>query len=228
MIKLFYFLSLFLVSHLSVANVPATSFLYEEKEEGTEPVRVRYLVSKQFMRIDNGGLKDDFILFDRNNKIIYSINHADKSVLVIPSSSWTKPEFSFSIKETEKILEDAPKLQEKKVLDYSKSVNQKICHRIQIVPGVYGEEMQAFIEYQYALSGQQVKILNTTPVELQTPCFLVDQVYNAGDYYLKGLPVQEWHSRGYIKSLLDYKQRTVGEEWFVIPEQFKRYSLSTQ
>ena len=86
--------------------------------------------------------------------------------------------------------------------------------------------MQAFIEYQNVLSGQQAQILHNTPIEMQTPCFLVDQVYNAGDYYRIGLPVHEWHSRGYLRMLKDYKQEKVSADWFVLPKNFSRYSLS--
>jgi len=208
------------------ADVDVASFMYEEKESGTESVNVRYLVSDKFLRIDNGGLQDDFLLFDRKKKIIFSVNQVDKSILVINPYKWTPPEFSFSVKIDKKILDNAPKIAGKKVMDYSAFANDELCHRVQLLPDTYRDEMKAFVEYQNVLSGQQAKIISHTPAEMQTPCFLLDQVYNAGDYYRLGLPVQEWHSRGYVKLLKDYKREKVGDEWFVLPDGFGRYSLS--
>ena len=223
-IVLFFVLNTFSLN--AFADSKAMSFIYEEKESGSEAVMVRYLINELFIRIDNGGMKDDFILFDRNNKIIYSVNQDDQSILVIKSYKWNAPNFSFSVKVDKKILSDAPEVAGKKVLDYSKTANGTLCHRVQIIPGLYNKEMEALVEYQMLLSGQQVTILENTPVELRTPCLLVDQVYNAGDYYQLGLPVQEFHSRGYVKRLKDYKQIEVKREWFVLPEKFKRYSIS--
>ena len=209
-----------------LADVDVTSFMYEEKESGTEAVNVRYLVSEKFLRIDNGALQDDFLLFDRQNKTIYSVNQVDRSILVIKSYQWRSPEFSFAVKVNKKTLDNAPEIMGKKVMDYSVSVNDEMCHRVQLLPDAYSNEMKAFIEYQNVLSGQQAKIISHTPAEMQAPCFLVDQVYNAGNYYHLGLPVQEWHSRGYVKLLRDYKQLKLADEWFVLPEGFDRYSLS--
>jgi hypothetical protein len=218
------FLNLFFLN--AVADNRVMSFIYEEKESGTEPIMVRYLVNKLFLRIDNGGLQDDFLLFDRKNKIIYSVNQEDQSILVIHSYKWSEPEFSFDVKVDKKILNDAPAVAGQKILDYSKTASATLCHRVQIIPGLYNEEMKAFVEYQMVLSGQQVKILNNTPEDLRSPCLLVDQVYNAGNYYRLGLPIQEFHSRGYVKRLKDYQQIKVEEEWFVLPEKFRRYSIS--
>jgi hypothetical protein len=207
------------------ADVNVTSFMYIEKESRTDPVNVRYLVSKEFIRIDNGALEDDFLLYDRKKKIIYRVNRSDKSILAIKFYKWTQPEFSFSMDINKKTLADAPEISGKKVLDYSATANNEICHQVQLIPDLYSEEMQAFIEYQNVLSGLQVKILSNTPVEMQTPCFLVDQIYNAGDYYRLGLPVRIWHSRGYVKLLKNYTRQIVSEELFVLPAEFESYSM---
>ena len=224
--KLIYCFVLIFISPHAVADDKVMSFIYEEKETGTEPVHVRYLVNKSFLRIDNGALQDDFLLFDRNKNIIYSINQEDQSILVIKSSEWVKPKFSFSVKVDQQILENAPEVAGKKILDFSKYADNKLCHRVQIIPDVYRDEMKAFIEYQRVLSGQQVKIIHNTPEDMRSPCLLVDQVYNSGDYYRLGLPIHETHSRGYVKNLKDYKQIKINQAWFVLPEGFNRYSIS--
>lgn len=224
--KIIIILSLVFSSLSAFADEEAMSFIYQEKETGTDPVIVRYLVNKLFLRIDNGGLQDDFLLFNRKTETIYNVNQDDMSILVIKPSKWRAPKFPFDIKVNKKILVDAPEIMGKKVLDYSKVAAGELCHQLKIVPDVYKKDMQAFIEYQNILSGQQVKILNNTPKEMQTPCLLVDQVFNAGDYYQLGLPIQESHSRGYVKSLKDYKKIKLKAEFFVLPKDFKEYSIS--
>jgi len=224
--KIIFFFILNLMPLHVFADENVMAFTYEEKESGTEPVNVRYLVNKLFLRIDDGVLQGDFLLFDRKNKIIYNVNQDDESILVIRPHKWLEPKFSFSVKEHKKILADAPEVEGKKILDYSKLADNKLCHRLQILPDVYHEELKAFIEYQDVLSGQQVRILHNTPKELHSPCLLVDQVYNAGSYYQIGLPIQEFHSRGYVKRLIDYRHIKVKAEWSVLPEGFKRYSIS--
>lgn len=224
--KVFFVFILLVNSPILYSDIKAMSFIYEEKEPETESVNVRYLVNNKFLRIDNGQSSDDFILFDRNKKEIYSVNRDDQSILVIKNNEWLAPKYDFSIKENKTVLTKAPKIQGKHVMDYSVSVNKDLCYRIQSVPDVYANEMQAFIEYQKVLSGQQVKLLANTPADMQTPCFLIGQVYNAGDYYRFGLPVHEWHSRGYIKVLRSYKQEKIKQELFVLPKGFESYSIT--
>jgi len=224
--KIILFFILNLMSQHVFADEDVMSFVYEEKESGAELANVRYLVSKLFLRIDDGNLNSDFLLLDRKNKIIYNVNHDDESIMVIRSHKWTEPKFPFAVKEHRKVLDDAPEVAGKKIMDYSKIADNKLCHQLQILPDVYAEELQAFIEYQDVLSGQQTRILHNTPEELHTPCLLVDQVYNAGSYYQIGLPIQEFHSRGYVKRLVDYRRIKVKAEWSILPAGFKRYSIS--
>jgi len=223
-IILFVIFSLMPLSVCADENI--MSFTYEEKESGTDAVNVRYLVNESFLRIDNGVLEDDFLLFDRKNKTIYNVNQQDQSILVIRPHKWLEPKFTFSVKEHKKILADAPEVAGKKIIDYSKVADNELCHRLQIIPDVYHKELKAFIEYQDVLSGQQVRILHNTPTDMHSPCLLVDQVYNAGSYYQIGLPIQEFHSRGYVKRLIDYRHIKIKKQWFALPEGFKRYSIS--
>ena len=80
-------LYLCLFHQLVLANTKATVFWFDELDAGIDPVQVRYLVTTKYLRIDNGGLQDNFILFDAANKIIYSVNHEDKTILVIKNNN---------------------------------------------------------------------------------------------------------------------------------------------
>ena len=84
--------------------------------------------------------------------------------------------------------------------------------------------MKLFRDYQTSLSGQLVASLHNTPEEYRTPCFLLHQVHNQGDYYSKGMPIQEWHSRGYMKRLKNYSREKVSDELFKLPQGYEEYS----
>lgn len=211
------------VSAPVLAGSPGTVFFYEEMETGTERFPVRYLVNPNFLRVDNGQDADDFILFDRRQRIVYSINHADQTILVIESQPWKLINFEFTREEKQRVLEQAPRLFDQVVTNYQLIAGGDICADIQLVPNLFEPELQVFKAYQEVLSGQQVKSLSHTPEDMQSPCFLADQIYNTGRQYELGLPVQEWHSRGYIRILKDYKQRSLDEGLFVLPQGYTQY-----
>jgi len=206
--------------------IQATVFLYEEKENDFPPANVRYLLTKKFMRIDNGHESDDYILFDREDKKIFSVNNEDQTILVINSKLWEKPDLKFPTKIFRKKLLQAPKISGQSLVDYSVKADNEVCSRYQLLPDMFKEEMNVFHEYQKILSGQQVKSLKLTPNEMKTPCFLVDQIYNDGSYYLEGVPVQEWHNRGYAKILKDFKQEEIKPDLLLLPKEYKKYSIN--
>jgi len=207
----------------ALADVPASVFWYQEKETGTDPSTMRYLVADKFMRIDEGNRDDDFILFDAAANTIYSINHADHTVLVINPHDWHMPSFEFNHQITDALLEDAPKIAGKPVRHYLVTGDDKVCTDVQYVPGLFPERMAIMQAYQNVLSGEQVRLLANTPEDMRSPCFLADQVYNDGDYYARGLPVQIWHSRGYARILTDFQDQQVEQALFTLPADYKRY-----
>jgi hypothetical protein len=87
------------------------------------------------------------------------------------------------------------------------------------------DAMDIFVSYQKVLAGQQSRLLNATPEEYRSPCFLYDQIYNEGDYYRKGLPIQEWHSNGKRRLLVSYRKVNIDPEIFQIEQTYQKYSL---
>jgi hypothetical protein len=76
---------------------------------------------------------------------------------------------------------------------------------LQIVEGLLPDVSKMLRNYLKVVSGQQVKMTNNIVDDIQTPCFYVDQIYNTGAYFEKGLPIQEWHSNERSKILTTYK-----------------------
>ena len=196
---------------------------YDEVEMGAGSQNMRYLINNQFLRIDNGDDKADFVLFDVNKKIIYSVNHNDQTILKIENNKWSQPEFGFKVTTHQSAMNAAPKIQDKTVYSYNVNAGDKSCTEVFLIKDTFTDEMKIMYEYQQVLSGQQVATLNNTPKDMHTPCFLVDQVYHAGDYFKLGLPVKISYSRDYIKFLSSFKNISADAVLFELPKSYKEY-----
>lgn len=222
-IKLVCTLLLSVYASVLFADTDVTVLRYDEKEGDTGVTHMRYLIGEHFLRIDEGNPDDDFILFDVARKKIFSVDHYDKTLMIIDHEPWDAPRFDFDRRVDQQALDNAPKIAGKTVHRYRMSADNKVCTEVHYVPGMLPARMGVMQLYQQVLSGQLVKSLSNTPKELHTPCFLADQIYNNGDYYALGLPVQIRHSRGYTRVLTDFRDDKVADELFVLPKGYREY-----
>jgi hypothetical protein len=210
-------------------TVDAVKLSYQEFEEGIEPYRVSYTVSGEFVRIDDESDSSGHIVYDIGKNTIYSISHYDESILVVPEykTGEFKPDFEVAI--DYRALEDAPGIAGKNVYTYEvkavTGLTSETCMAVQLVPGLLPDVAKTLQKFQKLVSGQQAATLEKTPEEFRTPCYLVDQVYNQGEYYSKGLPIQEWHSNERQRQLLNFEDVKVDVSIFDIPAEYRQYSL---
>jgi len=226
----FYLAITFILSttqNVLAAKTIAYELIYDEQEPGTDVYKVKFVVSDKYIRIDDidDGESSGYIIYDHNKRIIYSVSHFDKSILVIPYYEFKKPDMKDKVKVNYKALIDAPKVSGKTVYNYIAYAGSEKCMDIQLVSGLLPHVAKILKAYQANIAGQQAKVLKTTPAEYQTACFLYDQVYNNGEYYEKGLPIQEWHSNGKRRVLISYKEIKVDSKIYNLPGDYKEYSL---
>lgn len=207
----------------------AVKLVYLEQEEDVDPYVVTFTVSSDYLRIDDDSDNSGYILFDINNNRIYSVSHFDKSVLVIEQYPEAKHNPDFDIDIEYQVLENAPTIAGKQVYNYRvKAIageESHTCMDIQLVPGLLPGVSKSLQSFQRIISGKNVTSLENTPEEYKTPCYLVDQIYNNGDYYSKGFPVQEWHSNEKRRQLMNYEDAEVDAAIFKIPEEYRQFSL---
>lgn len=207
----------------------AVKLVYQEQEEGVDPYLVTFTVSSDYLRIDDDSDNSGYIVFDINKNKIYSVSHFDKSILVIPQYPEIKHDPDFDLNIEYQIIESAPTISGKQVYNYRvKAIvgdKSDTCMDIQLVPGLLPKVSKSLQSFQKVISGQQVNSLEKTPAEFQTPCYLVDQIYNKGDYYAKGLPIQEWHSNDKKRQLMNFEETEAGAEIFELPQEYRQYSL---
>ena len=210
-------------------SVDAVKLIYQELEEGIEPYILTYTVTSDYVKIDDEADNSGYIIYDIKNSRIYSVNHYDQAILVIPENPLKdfKPDFNVDIEYEH--FKDAPSISGKKVYSYRvKATTDKTsetCMEIQLVPGLLPHVASSLQGFQKIMSGQQRITLSQTPEEFITPCYLLDQIYNKGEYYSKGLPIHEWHSNERMRQLLNYEQVKVNASIFKIPEEYRQYSL---
>jgi len=213
------------------AKFSATRLVYREVEEGIEAYDNQYLFTDRYLRISEPDDASGYILFDAGDSKIYSVSHFDKSILVVPEYPLKKIPREYRDDIRFDRLQDAPLIEGRPVFSYRAGASPggggdtQLCTDIQLVPDLLPAVTAMLRRYMQVMSSQQRMNLHRTPPELRTPCFLQDQVFNTGEYYLKGLPVREWHSNGKQRWLLDFGPVEVDASLFTLPPDYRRFSI---
>lgn len=220
----------------AVHSMEVYQLIYSEREPGVDDYETAMLFSERYIRIDEPGEKSGFIIYDDKDKIIYSVSHLDKSVLVIKEHVFS--EKSSPAKSTVEYLQlaDAPTVAGNNIYNYRVFVNndaldaqldkvEETCTELQLVENLLPDVRKILGNYQRVVSGQQVKMVDNKINDMQTACYYIDQIYNSGAYYEKGLPIQEWHSNQRSKILTSYKKIKVDSSVFDVPEDYRQFSI---
>ncbi len=205
--------------------------LYIEREQGVDEYETIMLVSDRYIRIDEQGEDSGFIIYDDKKKTIFSVSHQDQLVLVIKEFTFKEKDSPVKHEVEYLQLADAPTISGKNIFNYrvyTGKENEETCIEVQLVENLLPEVTSMLKSYQKIVSGQQVKMTDNKINDMQTPCYFVDQIYNTGAYYEKGLPVQEWHSNEHARILTSYKKTSVNIEKFTIPENYRQFSIGNR
>lgn len=206
---------------------------YMEREPGTDEYEVTMLISDRYIRIDETDEDSGYILYDDKKKVIYSVTHQDKSILVIKQHKFSVDSSPVKAKVEYLKMADAPMVSKKHIYNYRVFVNkgaavldkEETCTEIQLVEDLLPEVRGILKNYQMIVSGQQVKMTDNKVTDMQNSCFYADQIYNTGAYYRRGLPIQEWHSNEHSKMLMTYHKISVDSDEFKIPENYHQFSI---
>lgn len=206
---------------------------YIEREPGVDEYEVTMLVSDRYIRIDEQDEASGYIVYDDRDKVVYSVSHFDKSVLVIKEFPFSEEDSPVKAVVEYLQLDDAPTVSGSEIYNYRVYVDngkgnadsEETCTEIQLVEKILPDVRKLLRNYQKVLSGQQVKTVDNKITEIQNACFYADQIYDTGAYYEKGMPIQEWHSNEHSKILTSYKKATVSLDKFAVPAQYRQFSV---
>lgn len=210
------------------SSAQADMVMFVEEEPGIEAYPTRMLVTKDFLRLDDGADEGDFILFDRQARTISSVSHGNRSILrIYPHPVEIDTPIALEHKEISNLDSEAPKIGGKAPLHVSYSTNDETCVQVMAVPDLLEGVRLAMIEYRDVLAGEQALNLYKTPTEMQSPCMLSELVFAPSRHLQHGFPVQQWDPSGYSRALVDFKEGvTVGGGLFEIPLEYSVYSVN--
>ena len=201
---------------------------FQESEPNIDPYITRMLISSKYMRMDDGKDSDDFTLFDREKRMIYSVTHENQQVLLITDGStrvtWVN---EFTLEEKTSEDSQAPEISGKKPTQVEFLVNGKSCMQIAAVPGLLDEALKAIREFRQVLASEHIRNLGKTPAEMQDPCFLAYEARYPGKILRAGFPIQKLDNAGRVRALLDYTaEYSVNANLFRLPQGYQQFSSS--
>lgn len=213
----------------STVQNPATILYFEEVEQGTDPYGSRMLINNDFLRLDDGHDNSDFILYNRNERVIYSVAHGEQNIFQINYHPVEiEPPYELTLVDDVREDASAPMIGSEKPEHHVYMVNSQRCFDAVLVTGVLDEEARALGEYLEILAGEQARNLFKTPVEFQDPCMLSNLIFNAGKHLEHGFPIQEASNTGYARYLVDYRKGIETDPaLFELPAHYGRFSLET-
>jgi len=202
---------------------------FAEAEKDIQPYMTRTIITPNYMRFDYNKDDDDFILFDRKSKVIYSVVNDDRTIVTVePREVKVKSPIKLDFSVEKGVLgEEVPNVEGKKPEYYRYKVNGKVCYETISVKGLFPDASNAFRDYLKTLSGEHARILPRTPADMQDACDLAANIYYYGRMYDHGFPINEWHgeyNNHYKRQMVNYDTDYKPDpKLFELPKGYHRY-----
>lgn len=227
--RLCIFLTAALLAWPAVGAESRATLLIYQVESPDEPTYInRLLATADFLRLDRGTQDSGYILFDRGEGIIYSVNHEEASILVIdpPPLSEALQALAPEIRLVSEPISEAPAIGGVKPDQWSLSADGTLCRNAFVLPELMPAAVAAYAEYLRVLARQQALVLPSLPTEYQDACDSATHVFAADSLLGKGLPLNIWNERGFRESLIDFRDDfQVPESDFTLPESYSRSNM---
>lgn len=218
---------LLLAASLMADTLPGSVLSYQVSEPGLDAYLSRILVTRDFVRMDDGETGGDFVLFDRKAKTIYSISHDDETIFVIPERNLKieSPERIERSSKTVQPVEAFPNIGGEQPRQIRLLVNGEACYNLVVVKTLLPEAVAALKEFREILSGEHKSLIPSVPADMRDPCDLALHAFYPAWQLDFGLPLREWDEQGKGQFLIDYQENfPVDEKWLTPPAQYRRYN----
>lgn len=205
---------------MAMADDKVLEVTYMDQEPNRGGYVTRYLVSEHFLRMDFGQDGDDFVLYDRRVKRIFNINHAQREALVIDYEAVTYPKpKDWEVEEDTRQNSDGKRR-------FELSVDGTVCSRIVAMEKLAPDAALAMAEFAEALAATQAATYQATPADQQRPCDLARFVLEPRRWYQYGVPVDEVHTNGLSRRLLNYSASYKAKPTlFAVPVRYRQVNL---
>ena len=207
----------------ALAGSTGTVVWFLEQEPGIDPYPVRYLVTPEFMRSDDGRDDGDFLLYDRGQRRIYSVARDNRTVLEIDGEGpvpRAPDELALSV--SEHVDGKAPRIDGHSPVELELRAGDEVCQSALVAPGFLEPVRAALQEYNRTLAVQQWRTLNRTPAQFRTPCFLSRYLYATDFHLARGMVLADWDKSGKRRELTRYQSDvSLDASLFVVPGDFR-------
>ena len=204
-------------------------FLFSERERaGTELFNSRMYVNKNYLYINDDRAPDDFLLFDRNKRTIYSVTHANKTTFVIkPKDIKGDPPIKINYTSESQPSSAIPKVSGRVATHYRYNANGKQCYdAVTLEKDFLPEVVEVLKEYRQVLAGEHASTVHHMPKDVLDPCDLALNIYHTSAHLDTGLPMREWDQNGYLRFMVNYKLKfKMDPSKYQIPAEYKEFSV---
>ena len=215
-----------LVTRAMAVETEVTLLMFEDQDSLNEPAYMtRLLLSKDYLRMDDGEDHGDFALLDRSDGTVFSVSHEEQRTLVIP----LQPVIVAPPKPLRHDIEEldaggVPDVGGNKVSRYYMFTNGKRCMEVYAVTGFYDDAVNALTELSETLAGQHAKGLELIPDEARSDCDLANNIFEPDRHLSKGFPIRQKDFSGRSRKLVTVKDDVkVDSSIFELPEGYERF-----
>ena len=178
------------------AGMSEVTFMDQEAEGGGYVTR--YLENERFLRMDFGSDRDDFVLYDRNQKRVYNVVRDTRQIMIFePGPINVNPPQEWKVKDN---VLDANGARTRVEL----SVNGRICSRLTASAQFLPEVAQAMMEFNDAMVATQAATYLSTPPEQRDVCDLARLILVPKLWFKFGMALDEVRDNGFSRRLLNY------------------------
>ena len=211
-----------------VSKSGATMLNFVEHERSVEPYPTRLIVTKKFLRFDDGEGSADFVLLDRNKDVVYSVNSSEGTVMAVHKKQLDiQPPFKLELTHEQlNDMKEAPAIDGIQPQHYQFSANGDKCYQVIAVQGLMPDVVVALQEFTDLLASDSKVTFNTLPADLQKPCDISMNTFAAGRHLAFGFPIHEWSENGSGRALVDYQLNLQPDaNLFVLPADYHHFTV---
>lgn len=201
--------------------------MFTEMRPHEPEASVRMLITDKFLRMDEGPKSEDFILFNRQEKIIFNVVKEDKSILVIkPVDKKVEPPYPLRWiieSQTSQALMRSQNNNDAAATHHLYYLNDEPCYNLVTVNNELVETLDAMREYNQVLANELKS--NYLAMEGQQ-CNEAINIFDPDIRLQYGFPLREWSVYGYQRFLVDFKKDIIfPQTLFDLPEDYKKIAL---
>ena len=203
---------------------------YSQRDEKGQPLFTsRMFVNNRYLYIDDDNFPNDYILYNRKERTIYSVTRDTNTIFVIrPKEIKGDPPIPINYRMESQPSAAIPKIDGRTATHYRYFANDVQCYDVVTLEKEFlPEVVQAIREYRTVLAGEHASTVHKMPKSTYDACDLATNIYYAVKHLDTGLPIRQWDQLGHLKFMVNYKLHVkMDPKKLMVPEGYKQFSVT--